>query len=173
MRHVLIWTTGINVDNFWNFKDAGGAGGAAMGGAAKLAKDEAAKLAKPKVIANELNIFFDVDDTLVMWGEAFSFVDYISVQCPYDGEYISLRPHQPHIKLLKNYHERGAHVTVWSQGGYQWAEAVVKALGLGEFVDVIMTKPRAYVDDLPASEWMGERIYISPESAWGVTTENK
>lgn len=125
-----------------------------------------------RIINNESNIFFDVDDTLVMWGTAMhEHEDCIVVVDPYDQSLIHLRPHQPHIKLLKNHHARGSYITVWSAGGFQWAEAVIKALQLEGFVDVVMSKPRAYVDDLTASEVLGERIYLDPNSTWGQQTE--
>lgn len=91
----------------------------------------------------------------------------LGVTCPHDGKPLCVNRHEPHIKLLMNHKARGKTIIVWSQGGYQWAEAVVKALGLTEHVDFIMSKPRAYVDDLPVQEWMKDRIYINPDSNWG------
>jgi hypothetical protein len=121
-----------------------------------------------KVVHYELTSFFDVDQTLVMWkrpsqGETYS----LEVTCPYDGNPIYLDPHHPHIKLLKNHSARGYYVTVWSANGYQWAKCIVDALELGPFVNQIMSKPRAFVDDLPAAEVLGEHIYLQPDSIWG------
>jgi hypothetical protein len=133
---------------------------------------EAAREARNyKLIANESNIFFDCDDTLVLWDKPDNIpvdsVDRLDIMCPYEGRPLCVYRHNPHIKLLINHAARGSHITVWSASGYQWAEAVVKALGLEPYVHVIMSKPRAHVDDLPASEWMGERIYLQPDSPWG------
>jgi hypothetical protein len=116
---------------------------------------------------------YDVDDTLVLWDGPQSLTasqedDRICIKDPYDGCNVYLRPHNPHIKLLQNHKARGKFVVVWSQGGFAWAEAVVKALGLTEHVDLIMSKPRAIVDDLPPEAWMKDRIYIKPDSHWGV-----
>lgn len=120
-----------------------------------------------KVVRNESNVFFDVDDTLVMW-EPVGEGPAITIPCPHSTDsYYMLSPHEAHIKLLKNHKARGSHITVWSQSGYAWAEAVVKALGLEDYVDQVMTKPRAHIDDLPCTEWMGERIYLSPDSNYG------
>lgn len=124
-----------------------------------------------KVIKSENLIVFDVDETLVCYpgkkdGVKFPS-DNILVYDPYDGEYVARSAHKPHIKLLKNHKARGATILVWSQNGYEWAKAVVRALELDEFVDIIASKPRAYVDDLPSSEWMGPRIYMKPEDPFG------
>lgn len=51
------------------------------------------------------------------------------------------------IKDLKMCKVRGHTVVVWSQGGSSWAETVVKALDLVDYVDVVMAKPSWYVDD--------------------------
>lgn len=124
-----------------------------------------------KVIQNESNIFVDVDDTLVMWNWDIAPEphDLVFILDPYDNKEYALRPHLPNMKVLKSQKARGSYITVWSQSGYQWANAVVKALDLVEYVDQVMTKPRAYIDDLPCQEWMGERIYLKPESKYGQT----
>lgn len=114
-----------------------------------------------KVFTNEYVVAFDVDDTLVMWdnhtqpGEGkVSFVD------PYDGSFHYLTPHEKHVNLLKKYKARGMMVMVWSAGGAKWAEAVINTLKLAEFVDVVITKPSKYVDDLRADEILGQRVYL-------------
>lgn len=114
-----------------------------------------------KVFENEYVVAFDVDDTLVMWDEPnipgvgkTSFVD------PYDGTFHYLIPHEKHVNLLKKYKARGMMVMVWSAGGAKWAEAVINTLGLADYVDVIMTKPSKYVDDLQANEVLGQRVYL-------------
>jgi FMN phosphatase YigB (HAD superfamily) len=101
---------------------------------------------------NENVVCFDVDDTLVMWDvpsgrerecilfDNFGFAEW-------------LLPHYAHIKLLKQFKVRGQRVIVWSQGGPKWAAEVVKRLGLENWVDRVMSKPKWIVDDLPASAW--------------------
>jgi hypothetical protein len=49
---------------------------------------------------------------------------------------------------------------VWSAGGVQWAKTVVNTLGLADYVDLIITKPSKFVDDLPADQVLGQRIYL-------------
>lgn len=115
------------------------------------------------VIKSENIIFCDVDDTLVQ------MLDYenleldtgsISILDPYDSLYTSRMPMHKNIRILKTWHARGAYVVVWSAFGYQWAETVVKALCLQDHVHQIMSKPRAHIDDLPSTQWMGERIWF-------------
>ena len=115
-----------------------------------------------KVLESELLAFFDVDDTLVLWGmeqdpRVVPFVD------PHDQNEHLLVPHERHIKLLRDFKDRGYMIIVWSGGGYQWAETVVKTLGITDFVDFVMTKPTKYIDDLCADEILGSRIYLKLE----------
>lgn len=109
---------------------------------------------------------YDVDDTLIMW-EKSSLTSGIPILDPTDGKTVYVVPHKPHIKMLRRHAARGFTIIVWSQSGYQWAEAVVKALGLEDVVAEVFTKPSTYVDDLPVSEWMNERVYLKPDSNWG------
>ncbi len=108
------------------------------------------------VVDTESVIFFDVDDTLVMWGKG----EPIEIIEPHYGEPMHVTPHKGHIKILKDRKARGSRIVVWSAGGYQWASAVIKALDLEKYVDFVMTKPHAYVDDKQPHEFMGERIYL-------------
>ncbi len=122
-----------------------------------------------KVINIESTVFFDVDDTLIMWDTAnYGTKEVIKIQNPHYSEYVScVLPHKGHIKILKDRKARGSFIVVWSAGGFAWAKAVVKALELEKYVDLIMTKPHAYVDDKTASEIMGERIYLPYKSGYG------
>lgn len=102
--------------------------------------------------------FFDVDDTLVMWGYAGLPVDgAIEIECRGIKQYVT--PHKKHIEQLKAHRARGHTIIVWSQGGWEWAAAVVKALNLEKFVDLVIEKPQWAYDDLPASVFM-------PQSKW-------
>lgn len=108
----------------------------------------------------------DVDDTLVMWGEnAYQPTDgTIEFKDPYNGDSLFLKPHKRHIKLLEHFHSRGYYVIVWSAGGGKWAKSVVNTLEINHIVDDIMGKPLKYIDDLPAQEWMGNRIYVEDKN---------
>lgn len=127
-----------------------------------------------KVIENENCLFVDCDDTLVMWGNSCQKQDdngnwnYIRIPDPYFSpspymirdSHVTVVPHTKHIEYLKDSKTKNKNtIIVWSAGGWQWAEAVVKALGIEEYVDAVMSKPYAYIDDLPCKEFMGQRIY--------------
>jgi len=120
------------------------------------------------VIESEFLVFFDVDDTLILWDSIFNNPqDQVWITDPYDGAKVGVTPHHAHIKLLQNYHARGATIVVWSQNGYSWAKSVVQALKLEPHVHLIMSKPRIYVDDLPSKEWMGEHMYLPKDHHFG------
>lgn len=128
-----------------------------------------------QVINNDRILPFDVDDTLICWScdPNTPDVHLISIVDPYDGQTFWVRKHMPHIKLLKNHLARGTQVIVWSQGGYEWAHTVLKALGFSDNDNIIvMSKPQSYVDDLPIQEWAKDRIFISPDSKWGKGIKN-
>lgn len=120
------------------------------------------------VVDKESTIFFDVDDTLVMWGiKVKKKQKLVAITNPHDGSQEYLAPHAGHIKVLKDRKARGSYIVVWSSGGYAWAKAVIKALKLEKHVDLIMTKPHMYVDDKKASQFMGEHLYIPYGSGYG------
>jgi hypothetical protein len=122
-----------------------------------------------RVVNQESTIFVDCDDTLIMWGEykEFDIREKIEIKSPYDNTSSFHFIHKGHIKVLKDRKARGSFIVVWSAGGFAWAEAVVKALGLEEYVDLCMTKPHAYIDDKKAEEFMGEHIYLPYGSGYG------
>lgn len=111
-----------------------------------------------KVIKGDQTIFFDVDDTLVMWG-----IPGKAIQIDCHGTMETVVPNTKHIELLKEYAgKEGYTVVVWSQGGWEWAKAVVEALELEDYVDLAVNKPEFYVDDLNAVWFMNDRnrIYL-------------
>lgn len=112
-----------------------------------------------KVLPDKATVYFDVDDTLVMWGKKSALPVVINAL----GFTEKLKPHLGHIKRLKRHHNRGHVVVVWSQAGTEWAEAVVNALGLSEFVDLVVTKPAAYYDDIDCEHYMGKALYFPKE----------
>jgi hypothetical protein len=124
------------------------------------------------VIENEQLVMVDVDDTLIMWGDIEEGDASVVVYDPYDGRPSKFRIHEGHIKVLKDRKTRGAHVTVWSSGGYKWAEAVVEALKLKDYVDVVSSKPFMYIDDKEASDILGERLYLGSRSNYGKINNN-
>lgn len=110
--------------------------------------------------------FFDVDDTLVTTDYGpHQFDETIDVES--HGISVKVIPIYRHIELLKQFKGRGFTVCVWSQGGWAWADAVIHTLELDEFVDLIICKPKWYVDDLPCQEFMGKRTYLLNEKEEG------
>lgn len=100
-------------------------------------------------ITNENVIFVDVDGTLITKEQnsfpAISFTNYGIEEVRY--------PILSHINLIKKNKARGLFIVVWSQNGYLWCKEVISKLELTDYVDMVMTKPSIYVDDLPAHEW--------------------
>lgn len=117
-------------------------------------------------IQDKPTVYFDVDDTLVMWSPhdvpEELHDDYLILN---DGgkHNVTVYPHRKHVEVIKQFKARGHNVVVWSQGGSDWAETVVKALGLEELIDLVVTKPNWFADDLPSTAFMPEanRIWIS------------
>ena len=112
-------------------------------------------------------VYFDVDDTLVMWEPSDRQIRELALEPKtfslgvVSGVYY-LNRHN--INLLKNYAVRGHEVVVWSNGGADWAECVIKTLGLEDYVAVVSGKPQIYVDDVEdVTQWMGKHQYISLE----------
>jgi hypothetical protein len=114
---------------------------------------------------------FDFDNTLVTQSNDFRVVTffedggtvegYVKIENPLTKTSDVYKIHQSHVRLLKEQFIRGRYVIVWSASGYHWAEAVVKALQLEEFVHLVMSKPIGYVDDKDIVSWIGNRIYVN------------
>ncbi len=107
-------------------------------------------------------IYFDVDDTLVMHylnPPEELMKDILLIADP-SGFNVTVLPHKPHIAALKMHFEKGDTVVVWSQGGSDWAESVVIALGLEDHVDAVLAKPTKYYDDLTFQQWAPRVTYL-------------
>tara|TARA_R110000868_G_C10973188_1_gene771516 strand:- start:56241 stop:56672 length:432 start_codon:yes stop_codon:yes gene_type:complete len=95
--------------------------------------------------------YFDVDDTLVMWDmpegiDLQNDSQVVTVECRGRESYVYRNRYN--IDLLIKMASRGHAIVVWSAGGADWAEAVVKALHLENIVDVVTGKATYYIDDL-------------------------
>lgn len=112
-------------------------------------------------VINDDNIWCtDIDDTLLMWDidkHTNPYVDFIE---PHSGDNIRVAINENNIRLLKEKKSRGNTIILWSQGGYEYAEAVAKALNLVEYIDFVMNKPIGLIDDLEASAWMPKAVNI-------------
>ncbi len=100
-------------------------------------------------------VAFDVDDTLIK--DDIDPDDVLSAKLR-DKSFL-FSPHRRHVNLLRTYHRKGFTIIVWSQGGYDYANSILNALGVSSLVSLVMTKPSRYIDDLPASAWM-QRMWI-------------
>ena len=115
------------------------------------------------VANSEQIICFDVDDTLILWDENHNqpFDGCISIKCPHSESMSFHRPHKRHIEFLKRQHAKGYSVVVWSSGGTAWAKDIVESLGLEKYVDIVMSKPIKWVDDLSnPAEVLGIHVYL-------------
>jgi len=93
------------------------------------------------------HMYFDVDGTLV---RPFKSFEEESEATEYDSISINNTQMKINTKVVQDLQmcrTRGHVVVVWSQGGSSWAETVVKALGIAQYVDIIIAKPSWYVDD--------------------------
>lgn len=106
-------------------------------------------------------VFFDVDNTIVFSPAEFPDL-YIKLSTiGYGGRDWLI--HREHINLLKDFHARGHTVIVWSAGGADWAEGIITALQLTDYVYACMPKPFWYADDKKCHEFMDDtkHIYIN------------
>jgi hypothetical protein len=109
-------------------------------------------------IKNDKVMMCDVDETLVIYnwpkdreGE--------TVEITNNGITKRLLPFFAHVELIKKFKFLGYDVVVWSMTGEAWANKIVEALELKDYVTLTMSKPMFYTDDQPCENWMGTRIY--------------
>lgn len=114
------------------------------------------------IIKNEQIVCTDIDGTLVTKVDKKS-PDTIKLKNPYSKTSGHYKKHNAHIELIKQYRGRKNFIIAWSAGGVLWTQTVIKALELEKYVDLILTKPGKYVDDLDCSAWMGTRIFLKDE----------
>lgn len=120
-----------------------------------------------KVIRNENVVFFDVDGTLINHGQVPDRIGkHVSVYDAVTDTYLPMQAHEPNIRLLLEEKHKGSYVIVWSRGGHEWAENVLKALNLFDKVNLIMTKPLVYIDDLPIEKWLPYRVFLEPDTIY-------
>lgn len=106
--------------------------------------------------------YWDIDDTLVEWKES-SWNEEFAVKIGCNDRVVWKKAIMEHVNELKLQYLSGAYNIVWSYGGSDWAEAVIVALELQDYVHVIMNKPHAYYDDKDASQWLPKRRYFIKE----------
>jgi len=116
------------------------------------------------VVPVERVVPVDIDGTLVVHGEYHLLKnwteDYIQVDDPYAECPVILKINQPMVRLFQEEIARGAHMLVWSRGGYRWAETIIKALDLDSEHVTIMSKPYHYFDDIEIKDWLTQRVFL-------------
>lgn len=93
--------------------------------------------------------YVDVDDTLIVWDDKLGEkhdLPKVGIECRGIYETYHINPHN--IKYLKKLATRGHAIFVWSAGGSDWAEAVIQALSLEQYVWAVGSKATYYVDDI-------------------------
>ena len=107
------------------------------------------------VVKSNQPVYVDVDETLVIHNkERRKHKDNIKIG---DCLYI---PHKPHIEQIKAHSSRKHTVIVWSKGGCEWAELIVKKLKLEKYVDAVLEKPMWAIDDQVPSNYI-DTYYIN------------
>lgn len=103
-------------------------------------------------------VYCDVDTTLIEWDEPKDpdLTQYVEI----NGKWFYKNRHN--IEYLKKFSERQHPVIVWSGSGARWAEMVVKALGLQDYVWAVMSKPTYYIDDIENPKvWIGKHRFYT------------
>jgi hypothetical protein len=103
-------------------------------------------------VENDNIIMFDCNDTLIEDVPEDYEGETITIECK--GFSRKFKPLWKNIEIVKLYKTRSYVVGIWSRDGGSWSEAVTKSLNLENYVDIVMAKPRWYVDNLPADHWM-------------------
>jgi FMN phosphatase YigB (HAD superfamily) len=107
-------------------------------------------------------VAFDVDDTLVYQTPPKHYSFNADFVLQWKNEKIPMWIHKEHVAKLKELKNQGCGIIVWSQQGNEWADAVVIALGLFNYVDFAITKPKECYDDLPFRYWTTRKFIGNP-----------
>lgn len=96
---------------------------------------------------------FDVDNTLIMWDKsAYVDKDVKRVVVQSAKGPVELVINQKNVNLLIKLAKIGYYIRVHSGSGFEWADKIVRALELTEYVDSVESKPRGKTDDKPPGE---------------------
>jgi len=107
---------------------------------------------------NDKLLMVDVDSTLFMYDWPESMNDKV-IYINNNGWQQPVVLNTNHIELIKKFKWLGYGVVIWSLTGSAWAAKAAKICGLEEYVDLVMSKPLFYCDDLKAEDILGKRIY--------------
>lgn len=111
-----------------------------------------------KLNKNENISYFDIDDTLAMWDADPKIGQVLTLD--FYGIQKEVRVNRSHVEFLKSLKARGHYIIVHSGNGWKWAETVVKAFELNDYVDEVQTKGCKFIDDQSPEKW-ANRVYVS------------
>ena len=109
-------------------------------------------------LKHDFAAYFDVDQTLIDWKSGMSDITITHNGITMQGLVMS-----KHVNAIKMHKFWGNSVVVWSKSGWSFAETVVKALELEDYVDVVCAKPSFVYDDKEFHQFMGELRYLYPD----------
>jgi hypothetical protein len=107
------------------------------------------------LIENPNIVCIDIDDTLVYWNTPLDpnqKLKYFDIYTDYGKEVLAVN--EKILEDIDRHRLRGHFIVIWSQGGNEWCKAVCTSLGITDKINMIMSKPKWYIDDLPADSWM-------------------
>lgn len=112
--------------------------------------------------------YFDIDQTIVIWEKDINIVlngtdEKHCIPVELNGKKFFIRPLWGHVNQIIQQNLKGLICIAWSAGGASWADAVVRALNLQDYVLCSLTKPNFYYDDKPAEHFMGKHYYFVDE----------
>lgn len=122
-----------------------------------------------RVITTDNVICVDIDNTLISWeraGESMPHPECKPIEIEFDGRSGVYWVFPFNVESLITHHMKGHAIVVWSGSGHEWAEAVVKALKLEDYVTYVMAKPRWLLDDSHPHEFL-------PTPYWGAGDPGK
>lgn len=111
-------------------------------------------------------VYMDVDDTTILWEPENYTHDPEELVWISDGtRNFPFLPHKRNIEFVQKLKLQGYGVVIWSAAGANWAERVVKALGLEDLPDMIISKPELCVDDiLEPKRIIKSIVWIEPKT---------
>lgn len=111
-------------------------------------------------------VMLDVDDSIILWTpENYAHDDDELLVLEDDGKIMRFLPHYKNIEFVKTLKFQGYGIVCWSAAGVDWAERIVKALHLEEYIDVCMSKPEFAIDDLlQADRIIKSVLWIDPKT---------
>lgn len=113
-----------------------------------------------KEVESDVTFCIDIDETIILWVDDIKPTPKEAVEFNFYGQTIYAIPHEDHIRLMKASAARGRNTVVWSGNGKAWVKEVLTKLGLADLDVLVMTKPVGYLDDSPAQNWMGQKVYL-------------